>query len=68
MPAGTWVADLVLGASRGSVFGILNWIIGVAGLPASLLAGWLWHRYSPSAPFFTSAVLALGAAVLLLWA
>jgi MFS family permease len=63
-----WIADLVPSASRGSVFGILSWIAGVAALPASLLAGWLWQHYSPAAPFFTSAALALVAAVLLLWA
>jgi MFS family permease len=60
-----WVADLVPSTSRGSVFGILNWVIGVAALPASLLAGWLWEHYSPAAPFAFSSVLALVSGVLL---
>lgn len=60
-----WVSDLAPSASRASVFGVLNWIVGVAALPASLLTGWLWQRYSPPVPFFTSALLALAAAGLL---
>jgi len=60
-----WVSDLVPSVSRASVFGVLNWIVGVAALPASLLTGWLWQHYSPPVPFFTSALLALSAAGLL---
>ena len=60
-----WIADLVPSSSRGVVFGVFHWMGGVAALPASLLAGWLWHHYSPGAPFFVSAVLSFSAAVLL---
>ncbi len=63
-----WVADLVPSAERGRVFGVFNWVIGVMAFPASVLAGWLWQRYTPSAPFFLSSGLALGAAILLLFA
>ena len=63
-----WIADLVPSSSRGSVFGVFNWLVGVAALPASLLAGWLWRHYSPSAPFFISALLSFAAAILLLLA
>jgi len=63
-----WIADFVPSASRGSVYGVLNWVVGVAALPASLLAGWLWQHYSPATPFATSAILALAAAGLLLFA
>jgi MFS family permease len=63
-----WIADLAPSASRGSVFGVFNWLVGVAALPASLLAGWLWRHYSPSAPFFISALLSFAAAILLLLA
>ena len=63
-----WIADLVPSSSRGSVFGVFNWLVGMAALPASLLAGWLWRHYSPSAPFFISALLSFAAAVLLLLA
>jgi MFS family permease len=63
-----WVADLVPSASRASVFGVLNWVVGVAALPASLLAGWIWQRYSPAAPFALSSLFAFLAALLLLFA
>ena len=63
-----WIADLVPSRSRASVFGIFNWAIGITALPASVLAGWLWQRYSPPAPFFLSAALSFLAAVLLLLA
>jgi len=61
-----WIADLVPSSSRGSVFGVFNWLVGVAALPASLVAGWLWRHYSPPVPFFISALLSFSAA-LLLW-
>jgi MFS family permease len=63
-----WIADLAPGDSRGSAFGAFNWVVGVAAFPASCLAGWLWQRYSPAAPFAFSSLLALLAAGLLLWA
>ncbi len=62
-----WIADLVPSESRASVFGVFNWVVGVMVFPASLLAGWLWDRYSPSTPFFLSGALALLAAILLLF-
>jgi MFS family permease len=60
-----WIADLVPSSSRGSVFGVFNWLVGVAALPASLVAGWLWRHYSPPAPFFVSALLSFSAAILM---
>lgn len=63
-----WVADLVPSASRASVFGVLNWVVGVVAFPASLLAGWIWQHYSPAAPFALSSLLAFLAALLLLFA
>jgi MFS family permease len=63
-----WVADLVPSTSRGSVYGILNWVMGVAVLPASVLTGWLWQHASPAVPFYVSGALALSAAGLLAFA
>ncbi len=63
-----WIADLAPSESRASVFGIFNWVMGVMVFPASLLAGWLWDRYSPSTPFFLSGLLAVLGAALLLFA
>jgi MFS family permease len=63
-----WIADLAPSDARASVFGVLNWVVGVVAFPASLLAGWLWQHYSPATPFAVSSLLALGAAGLLLFA
>ena len=63
-----WIADLAPADSRASVFGVFNWVVGVAAFPASFLAGWIWQRYSPAAPFALSSLLAFVAGVLLLFA
>jgi MFS family permease len=61
-----WVADLAPQRSRASVYGVFNWVTAAGALPASLLAGWLWRTYTPSAPFALGAALAAAAAFLLL--
>jgi MFS family permease len=63
-----WIADLAPADSRASVFGVFNWVVGFAAFPASFLAGWIWQRYSPAAPFALSSILAFAAGVLLLFA
>jgi MFS family permease len=60
------VAELVPEESRGTAYGLYNAAVGVMALPASLIAGILWHRISPAAPFAFGAVLA-GLALLGLW-
>jgi MFS family permease len=62
-----WIADLAPSHSRASVYGVLNWVVGVAAFPASLLAGWLWQHYSPATPFALSSILAFASGVLLLF-
>jgi MFS family permease len=52
------VAELVPESNRGTAFGLYNAAIGVMALPASIIAGILWNRISPAAPFFLGAVLA----------
>jgi MFS family permease len=59
------VADLVPSSRRGTAYGIYHTAVGITAFPASLLAGWLWHAYSPRAPFFFAAALAGLAALLL---
>ncbi|HEV2176587.1 MAG TPA: MFS transporter [Terriglobia bacterium] len=61
-----WIADLAPSTRRASMYGLFNWVVGVAALPASVLAGWLWRHYNPAAPFYVSAALAALAALLLL--
>lgn len=65
------VADLVPAEQRGTAFGAFNAAVGLAALPASLIAGLLWQGagtwagLGPSAPFLFGALLALAAVVLL---
>jgi len=48
------IADLVLQHLRGTAYGIFNAALGVAALPASLIAGILWDRYGPARRFFSA--------------
>jgi len=65
------VADLVPQAQRGTAYGLFHAGVGLAALPASLVAGVLWQGlggwagFGPAAPFFFGAALALLAGGLL---
>jgi MFS family permease len=52
------VAELVPDANRGAAYGLYNAAVGLMALPASLIAGALWDRVSPSAPFLFGAAIA----------
>ncbi|MDD5127879.1 MAG: MFS transporter [Dehalococcoidales bacterium] len=52
------VADLVPDNLRGTAYGWYHGVTGLAILPASLMAGWLWDNISPSTPFYLGAALA----------
>lgn len=56
---GALVADTAPADLRGTGFGALNLVIGLATLAASLIAGALWDSAGPPATFMASAVLAL---------
>ena len=60
-----FVADLVPDHLRATALGTFSMATGLALLPASLIAGLLWDRIGPAAPFFYGATLA-GASLLLL--
>ena len=70
--AKAYVADLVPASDRCTAYGVFHTAVGLAAMPASLLAGILWQGiggwsgWGPSAPFFLGAVLALLASVLLM--
>jgi MFS family permease len=61
------VADLVAPEHRGTAYGVYNAAVGLAALPASVIAGVLWQGvggwsgFGPSAPFYFGAMLALAA-------
>ncbi|MDE1925116.1 MAG: MFS transporter [Patescibacteria group bacterium] len=61
--AKAFVADMVSPEHRGRAYGIYNTSIGLITLPASLIAGLLWDRVNPAAPFYFGALLSLCACV-----
>lgn len=60
------VADLIPSKHRGKAYGIYNTAIGLVTLPASVLAGFLWDKINPSAPFFFGSLMA-GISIILLF-
>jgi MFS family permease len=61
-----FVVDLVPSELRATAIGAYTFAIGLAALPASLVAGLLWDAVSPAAPFAVSAALMTAAAIALL--
>ena len=58
-----FVADLVHPDRRGAEVGTFHMLSGLATLPASLIAGWLYTQVSVAAPFYfsvTTTILAIG--------
>ena len=53
-----FVADLVPPERRGTAYGLYHTAVGLSLLPASLIAGWLWHVMGPEAPFYFGAGMA----------
>lgn len=63
-----YITDHAPAESRGTTVGVYNALTGLAALPASLVAGLLWERISPAAPFWVgSMTAALSAVLLALW-
>jgi MFS family permease len=58
-----YVATLVPGGRKAMGFGLYHVVVGLAILPASLIAGALWDSLGPAAPFWFGAVMAMLAAV-----
>ena len=61
-----FVADLVPPARRGTAYGAYHAAVGIALLPASIVAGALWDRAGAAATFGFGAACAVAALVLLL--
>ncbi|SNX54804.1 MFS transporter [Thermoanaerobacterium sp. RBIITD] len=59
------VAHLVDENSRGTAFGLYNASIGILALPASFIAGYLWDKVTPSAPFYFGAICSFLAVILI---
>jgi MFS family permease len=52
------VADAAPAGLRGTAYGVLNLMMGLAALAASLIAGLLWDAVGPAATFGAGAALA----------
>lgn len=63
----TLVSELAPVEYRASALGGFQMIIGLFALPASLVAGILWDKISPQAPFYFSLALTITAMILLLF-
>ncbi len=67
------IADLVPAELRGTAYGTYNFVLGILAFPASAIAGILWQGigswggFGASAPFYFGAVLALIAAIMMLF-
>jgi MFS family permease len=64
--AKAFLADIVGADHRGRAFGIYGTTIGLATLPASFFAGFLWDKFGPQYPFCFGALMAALASILLL--
>jgi MFS family permease len=60
-----FIAEIAPSELKGTMLGLHSTIVGVALLPASILAGFLWSRFGPMVPFAVGASLSLLAAVIL---
>ncbi|MEI7961611.1 MAG: MFS transporter [archaeon] len=63
----TFVAELAPEKFRASALGGFQMSIGLAALPASIIAGALWDNISPQAPFVLSLILTIIAIVILMF-
>jgi len=63
--AKAFVADLIDIENRGTAYGIYNTVLGLITLPASLIAGILWDKINPSAPFLFGSAVAWVSTILL---
>ena len=61
-----FLAELSPADRKATAFGVYHSVVGFMTLPASVIAGLLWDRVSPAAPFWVGAGMAVLAGVLLL--
>lgn len=59
-----FLATIIPPDFKATAFGVYAAAVGLAMLPASLIAGWLWGHVAPSAPFYFGAVMAGVSAIL----
>ncbi len=62
-----YISDIVPEEQRGTALGTYNAIVGLAALPASILAGFLYQAFGPFAAFSTSSVITVVSALLMIF-
>ena len=62
-----FVAEISPPELKGTMLGLQSTVVGIALLPASIIAGVLWDGFGATAPFIFGAILSLIAAFLLLF-
>ena len=60
-----YVADMVPEGQRGTAMGTFNALTGIAALPASVMAGFLWQSFGAFTAFGVSSLLAIISALLM---
>ncbi|ULB33917.1 MULTISPECIES: MFS transporter [Proteiniphilum] len=60
------VSDLIPNEMKGTGYGLYHAVLGIMLLPASVIAGYLYDRVSPGAPFYFGSVMSLIAAALMI--
>jgi len=63
--AKAYIADVTSPEHRGKAYGIYNSLIGLVTLPASIIAGFMWDKINPSAPFLFGSAVAIISVILL---
>ncbi|SDO32385.1 Predicted arabinose efflux permease, MFS family [Paenibacillus sp. yr247] len=61
-----YIADIVPEGQRGTAMGTYNALTGLAALPASIIAGFLWQSFGPMVAFSSSSIIAILAAILMI--
>lgn len=61
-----YVAEIAPPELKGTMLGLHSTVAGIALLPASVIAGVLWTKINPVAPFVFGAILSLIAAIILI--
>jgi predicted MFS family arabinose efflux permease len=61
-----FLATIIPADFKATAFGVYATVVGLAMFPASLIGGWLWDRFSPSATFYFGAATASLSALLFL--
>jgi len=60
-----FIAEIAPANLKGTMLGLHSTLVGIALLPASVIAGFLWNKVSPSSTFIFGGIMSLTAALVL---